>query len=472
MPLTNLSDSFLDKKEILIVEDEILLQKRLSGFLSQLGAEVTCFNNLTETIEYLKQNSPDFALLDINLPDGNGLDLLRNEYFPSPARVVVMTADGGVKCAVEAIKLGAGDYLSKPFDYSELPLVFERCSRSAVNSRMMEHHRKSELNAQDGFFFGTSLAGLQRRLTKIVENDFRIENNLPPVLIRGETGTGKSSIARWIHYHGPRAQNQLIEVNCSTLTDSLAAAELFGYEKGAFTDAKQSKMGLFEAADQGTLFLDEISSLSPAIQAQVLTAIEDRKIRRMGSTKTIEIDIRLITASLKDLKKMIVEGNFREDLYHRLDLLRVEIDPLRNRGSDIVKLAQHFLEAQKKRYGKQTSSISNSGAQNLMAYAWPGNVRELAHEIERSLILEDDGPLHFNNLRVDNLRGPSAFSDSNTLNTDDWLNPNWDIEKYDFDLEKSITRFIQLALSRTDNNVSAAARILKVTRDYIRYRIK
>ncbi len=457
----------LEKKTVLIVEDEVLLRKRIAAFLEDLGAIVIPVGTLAAALNQIETVDLDFVLLDVNLPDGNGLNLLRENRFSRNVGVIVVTADSGVKNVVEAMRLGASDYLAKPFDLDELPIVFKRCGEGLRQKRANEYEREKKTLGESGFFFGAGLVELKSNLEKIIQNDFRLKNRLPPVMITGETGVGKSSIARWLHYQGPRSTHPIIEVNCSTLSATLAESELFGHERGAFTDAKEGKIGLFEAAHNGTLFLDEISSLSMAIQTKILTAIEDRGIRRVGGSKTIKIDARLIAASLRSLKEMVAEGEFRSDLYHRLDLLRVHIPPLRQRANDVVEMANHLLNKLKKRYAAHSVVISTEGERRLCAYSWPGNVRELEHEIERSLILEDDGPLYFANLEHE-----SGATDQTEIDATNWLNPLWDFQETGFDLEETINRFVQLALNKSAGNVSAAARLLNVSRDYVRYRLK
>ncbi len=457
----------LSGKEILVIEDEILFQNRLTAYLKKQGASTVKVDRISQAEKSLEVSTFDFVLMDINLPDGNGLELLRKDRFVSHCGVVVMTADGGIKSAVEAMKLGADDYLVKPFDFDELPIVFDRISERLKLKRAQEHNREKELKSGDSFFFGSSLADLKTKLEKIIKTDTQLQTYLPPVLISGETGSGKSSIARWLHHKGPRHHQPLIEVNCSTLSENLAESELFGHERGAFTDAKQGRIGLFEAANKGTLFLDEISSLSPYIQSKVLTAIEDHQIRRVGGTKMIDIDARIITASLHDLSQRVSQGLFREDLYYRLDLLRIHILPLRERGEDVLKLACHVLENLCQRYGKIKTTVSSKGKKRLLSYPWPGNVRELKHELERALILGDDGPLDFNNLDL-----PKTTPSTGDQDSSHWLNPLWSIPEEGFFVEEAVNQFIQLALDQTNNNVSAAARLLNVPRDYIRYRLK
>jgi DNA-binding NtrC family response regulator len=230
------------------------------------------------------------------------------------------------------------------------------------------------------------LAALEKQAAKILAADERMQTHLPPVLILGETGTGKTTIARWIHQQGPRAGEPLVEVNCSALPETLAESELFGHERGAFTDARTTRLGLFEAAGGGTLFLDELPSLAPALQAKVLTAIEDHRIRRVGGNKPIAVDVRLIAAASRDLKELVAAGQFREDLYHRLDLFRLQLPALRERGADIVPLAEALLQRLCRRHRLAAREFSENGRKRLLAYPWPGNVRELQSCVEKVVV--------------------------------------------------------------------------------------
>jgi len=447
---------------ILVVEDEAIQRRRLTAHLEALGADVTGADCLAAARRLLADLEFDFALLDIHLPDGLGVDLLREHAFPSGTGVVVMTAQAGVAGAVEAMKLGAIDYLVKPFEPAVLPLVMRRARQARQSARAAEHARSTEPEA--GFFFGDSLGELREQLGKILEADRRLLTRLPPVLITGETGTGKSSLARWLHRHGPRADQPLVELNCSALPESLAESELFGHERGAFTDARTARQGLFEAAHGGTLFLDELPSLAPALQAKVLTTLEDQKIRRLGGNRQIEVDVRIIAATSRDLPQAVQAGEFREDLLHRLDLFRLNIPPLRERGEDILKLATHLLERLCRQHRLPPRSITAEGRRRLLAYRWPGNVRELAHELERALVFGDSASLDFAHLPGGGAVPPPAAGG-------DWLNPGFVFPEEGFGLEDAINRLVQLALKQSGSNVSHAARLLGVTRDFVRYRL-
>jgi DNA-binding NtrC family response regulator len=449
---------------ILIVEDEPLLRKQLAALLEKQGADVTAVDSLQGAKRLLADLGFDFVLLDVNLPDGKGTDLFRNKSVPDSTSVIVMTADGGLSGAIEAMRLGAVDYLVKPFDPAELPLVIARARRARQSARLDEH-RRSDVAEQE-FFFGKSLASLKGQLEKILAADNRMQDQLPPVLIQGETGTGKTTIARWLHHRGPRAAQPLVEVNCPALPETLAESELFGHERGAFTDARVTRMGLFEAAHGGTLFLDELPSWSLPLQAKVLTVIEDRKIRRLGGNKEIQVDVRVIAATNRDLKQLATEGQFREDLYHRLDLLRLCIPSLRERGEEIVALAERLLDRLCKRHRCPSKHINAGGKQRLLTYPWPGNVRELAHELERAIVFEEGSEFTFEHLAAPTTPGAPA-----TPSQSDWFNERFLFPDAGFSLEDAINRLIRHALKQSDQNVSAAARLLGVSRDYVRYRL-
>lgn len=449
---------------ILILEDETLFRKQLTARLERLRAEVIGTSTLAGARQVLGELPFDFALLDVQLPDGLGTDLLRERAFSSNTGVIVMTAHGGVSGAVEAMRLGALDYLVKPFDPAELPLVIARARRARQSARLDEHRRSESAQSGEEFFFGESLEPLQRQLQKILAADHRMQARLPPVVIQGETGTGKTTIARWLHHHGPRAAHPLVEMNCSALPESLAESELFGHERGAFTDARTARIGLFEAAHDGTLFLDELPSLSLALQAKVLKAIEDGRIRRLGGNRELPVDVRVIAATHRDLKQLMTAGQFREDLYHRLDLYRVVLPPLRERGDDILPLAERLAARLCQRHRLPLKRFTEVGRQRLRTYHWPGNVRELAHEIERAIVFEESPELNCEGLHLPPAAGPS-------IDPNDWFNARFRFPAEGFSLEAAVLRLIQHALKQTDQNVSAAARLLGVTRDYLRYRL-
>ncbi len=447
--------------EILLLEDDSLLRRRLAAHLRNLGAEVTETSTIEKARRALEELRFDYALIDLHLPDGEALELLRTGAFSENTGVVVMTAFGGIKKAVEAMRLGAGDYLSKPFEPDELPLVFLRCREKRGGARRDEF-RASELSTGNGeeLLFGESLAQVREQLDRILATERRLEHGLPPILIEGETGTGKSLLARWLHRQGPRSSRPFVTINCAALPETLAESELFGHERGAFTDAKAARIGLFEAADGGTLFLDEIGALSAATQAKVLTAVEDRAIRRIGASKEVRTDVRLIAATNRPLLDLVEKGTFREDLYHRLHLIHLTLPPLRERGTDVLALAGHLLERISRRHRLKGVSLSPAGAARLQAQRWPGNARELAHEIEREVIFGRGPQLDFAHLG-----GPPPTAPAG------WRNPNWRLPDTGFSIETVINDLVDEALLETNHNTSAAARRLGVTREFLRYRL-
>ena len=460
-----MSDPVLKGASILILEDELLLRKHLVAVLEQQDADVTAIGTVDEARRVVGSLSFDFALLDLHLPDGLGTDLLKEGIFSPNTAVIVCTAEGGIKSAVEAIKNGAQDYLLKPIDPSVLPMILKKAKTSTQSARLVEHERRNPNKTGEQIYFGDALSDFKNKLEKITAVDERLGSQLPPVLIHGETGTGKTSIARWLHHNGPRRDSQLVEVNCPALPENLAESELFGHERGAFTDAKSARMGLFEAANGGTLFLDELPSLSLGIQAKILKTIEDRSIRRLGGNREIEVDVRIIAASNQDLGQAVKKGKFRDDLHHRLSLFLLTIPPLRDRGGDILKLAKHLLEKLCKRHQVKTKPISTKGQARLLSHPWRGNVRELNHEIERTIVFEDGDEWEFLSL-------PASNENNNNGNNNELINEKFNFPKEGFSLEETIGRIIQHAITQSGGNVSAAARLLDVPRDYIRYRQK
>jgi len=461
-------ESGLTGLSLLIVEDDVLLRKQLAAYLDRLGLDVTATGTLASARQLSRELSFDHALIDVNLPDGKGTDLLKEQVFSANTGVIVMTAEGGVSGAVEAMRLGALDYLVKPFDPGEVPLVITRARRVRQAARLEEHRRDG--GGPPEFLFGRTLAGVERQLEKILAADERLQQGLAPVLILGETGTGKTSIARWLHRRGPRAAQPLVEVNCSALPETLAEAELFGHERGAFTDARSARIGLFEAAHGGTLFLDELPSLSLPLQAKVLTAIEDRTVRRLGANRTTQVDVRIIAASSHDLQARVAARQFREDLYHRLDLFRLVLLPLRERGEDILALAQALLGWLCRRHRLPPKTITPAGHQRLLAYRWPGNVRELAHEIERAIVFTEGAQIDFGHLPSGEA-GSGAASAPASLPDSVWFNEAFVFPAQGFSLEAATTRLVEHALEQAGGNVSAAARLLGVSRDVVRHRL-
>jgi DNA-binding NtrC family response regulator len=447
------------RSELLLLEDDLVLRRRLAARLRQQGVEVTEAGTLAEARRLAREVPFDFAALDLHLPDGSALEMLRASVLPETTCCVVMTAYGGVTEAVEAMRLGAADYLTKPFEPDELVLALQRGRRQGRAQRREEHQTAP---SAEPLFFGESLASVRKQLDAILAAIRRLERQLPPVLIEGETGTGKTALARWLHQHGSRAEQPFIAINCAALPDTLAEAELFGHERGAFTDARRARIGLLEAADGGTILLDEVGTLAPAAQAKLLSAVESGTIRRLGANKEIAIDVHLLAAGNRPLADLVAEGAFREDLYHRLNLLHLHLPPLRERGSDVLALARHLLKPLAARHRLGEPTISPAGEARLLAHRWPGNIRELAHELERAVIFATGPVLEFAHLAEP---GPGG-------NAAPWRNPAWRLPESGFELDQVIEALVQEALRETAGNVSAAARRLGVTREFLRYRLE
>jgi DNA-binding NtrC family response regulator len=444
--------------DVLLLEDDAVFRRRLAGQLRALGAEVTECGRLDEARRLLGSVRFEYALVDLHLPDGEVLELFRAGAFSENTAVVVMTAFGGLKEAVEAMRLGACDYLAKPFEFEQVPLAFLRGRRSRTAARREEHQERGSDPDADEVFFGEPL---RNQVETMLAAERRLDRP-PPVLIEGETGTGKSRLARWMHAHGPRARQPFIPINCAALPENLAEDELFGHERGAFTDAKQGRLGLFEAADGGTLFLDEVGVLAAGTQAKLLTAVEDGLIRRLGGTREIKIDVRIMAASNQPLAGLVQAGKFRDDLYHRLHLLQITLPPLRDRSGEIVPLARHLLRRLTARHRLGPLEFSAAAEAALRAHAWPGNIRELAHEIERALIFSSGPTLDLATL------GPATDV---TPPDPAWRNPAWRLPENGFSIDGVIDTLVAEALRETGNNVSAAARRLGVSREFLRYRL-
>ena len=463
-----MSSAPLSGLTVLILEDEPLWRRHLVATLEKMGAEVTAVDSLARARLVLSEDTFDYALIDVNLPDGLGTDLLHQRIFGAHTNVIVMTSEGGVSGAVEALRLGASDYLQKPFEPQALGLTLARVRLLQATSRRLE--QRSSLISP--LVFGPSLSSIEDKIYKILASDRRLLTQLPPVLILGETGTGKTTVARWIHTQGPRSTGPLVETNCSSIPDSLAESELFGHEKGAFTDARSTRIGLFEAANQGTLFLDELSSLSLSIQAKLLTVLEDGRIKRVGGTRWIPVDVRVIAASNRDPKLLVADGLFRADLHHRLDLFRIGIPPLRARGQEILSLANLLLTRIATKHRLPCRPISAVGCRRLIGYQWPGNIRELMHELERALVFEEGDELKFDSLMGSGWELDEFQLKKQSQAANIWWNPDYKFNDSGFSLENVILSIISAALDQSSGNVSQAARKLGVSRDYLRYRLK
>lgn len=376
-----------EQKSLLIVDDEPNIRRVLEAVFTKDGYQVKTAENGRKALDILSTDpNLDVAVCDLIMPDMNGVEVLKAAKEINPKLSVVMiTAHGTIKTAVDAMKLGAFDYITKPFDMDEIKLIVKNAlERSQLLGENVE--LKQELKTRYKFdnIIGTS--SKMQEVYKIIE---RVAASNATVLIRGESGTGKELVARAIHYNSPRAQKQFIAVSCAALPETLLESELFGHEKGSFTGATGQKIGRFELAHQGTLFLDEVPEISPAVQVKLLRALQEREFERVGGTKTVKVDVRLIAATNRDLEQLVADGVFRADLYYRLQVIQIFLPSLRERRDDIPTLVEHFIQKFNKENGKEVKFFAPEAMDLVMQYGWPGNVRELENAVERCVVLAD-----------------------------------------------------------------------------------
>ncbi|MFT5429916.1 MAG: two-component system response regulator AtoC [Myxococcota bacterium] len=456
--------------DLIIVEDERVLRRTLERNLRGHGHEVRAFESAEDAVKSLVQAPPNLLLTDHRLPGMTGLDLLqivKSDYPSIP--VVLLTAHGTVEDAVAAMRAGAADYLRKPIDLDELEIVVERNLRAQAMSAQLDYFREKQLGGSclDGII-GTSQAILKlrqtiRRVAALVKRD----GEGPTVLLQGETGTGKGLVARALHAASPRAGKPMIEVNCTAIPEELLEAEIMGYERGAFTDAKNSKLGLLEAAEGGTIFFDEIGHMSPKLQAKLLKIVEERVIRRLGSTRDRTISCTVFTATHMDLEAMVREGSFREDLYHRINVVRVMLPALRDREGDVLDLANHFLTLHAADYGMGSPELTDDAKNAVRAYAWPGNVRELSHAIERALVLSEGNSLDTRSLGLGGATHETVSTAPAAVGLD---SIDVDFSSGPLSLERIEESLFRAALAEAAGSKTEAGRLLGISRDTFRYR--
>jgi len=444
---------------ILIVDDEKNLRRVLQNALEAEGHTVLQAATGEEALERFAKSPCDLVLLDMILPDLNGLQVLQRVKRHAPdVPVVIMTAFSEVRSAVEAMKAKAADYVCKPFDLDELRLVIQR--HLEVASLAAEVRRLRELGIrrhQVIQLVGESQSS--RKLREIIKQV--AESEAQSVLIYGESGTGKELVARGLHYQGSRREHPFVDVNCSGISESLFESELFGHERGAFTDAKSAKKGLIEMAHHGTLFLDEISEMALPLQTRFLRFLEERRFRRLGGTHESAVDVRVVAATNRDLKELVRGGGFRKDLFYRLNLIFIHIPPLRERREDIIPLARHFLRVANQMFKKTIREFSPEAERLLAEYSWPGNVRELRNGIERIAILENDDVILPHHLTPE-IQGEKAAQPSSPFDIGA-LYPN--------SLAEVERAYMSAVLGRVGGNKTKAAEILGITRQTLRARL-
>ncbi len=447
------------KKKILLVEDEVLFAKAVVKRLQKAGFECEHAESLHDARLLVKQFEPDMALLDMRLPDGNGLDLL-SDFVAKGINTIVMTAFGDVTDAVNAIKLGAIDYLKKPIDLEELLLIIQKNEKTTDLQASLDYSRQRDTVVNESVqLIGESAAmqSVRQQITRIAQLSALSDAVQPTVLITGETGTGKDVVARYLHASCANHDKPFVHVDCASLPAELIESELFGHEKGAFTNAVASRPGLIESAEDGTLFLDEIGELPLGLQAKLLNVLERRMVRRLGSTKERPVQARIIAATNRDLYQMSSEGRFRSDLYYRLNVITMQMPPLRDRGQDVLLLANYFRQMTEKRYALPHHEFSPLALMAIQNYHWPGNVREMRHQISRAVLMCTQAMISEQDLGLPQM---AAVNGNATLTGDTPVT-----------LDGAEKAMLLNALEQSRNNVSKAARLLGITRMTMRYRM-
>jgi len=446
--------------KILVVDDEHLIRWSLEQNLKKQGYEVITAGSGEDALQMAREQQPDLVLLDIQLPGISGIEVLeRIKDFDEDIIVIMLTAHGGLETAVNAMRLGAYDYVSKPFNLDELTIIVKKAlENSDLKQEVVRLRTETKKSAPN--IIGSSQQ--TKYLLEVLEKVARSEAST--VLVQGESGTGKELVAKWIHYSSSRAEKPFIAINCAAVPATLLESELFGHERGAFTDAKATKKGLFELADGGTVFLDEIGDMEMGMQAKLLRFLEDRSFRRIGGARVYTVDVRIISATNKDLQKSIEEKIFRNDLYYRLQVIPIFLTPLRERKEDVIALAQHFVELYNKDFNKKVHGIAGMAERMLLDYSWPGNVRELKNVIERAIILGNDETLLLEHLPLEivaraSVQGGAPMS-------------AFRLPPEGIDIEEVEKELIRQALEITEWNQSKAAKKLTLGIDAFRYRMK
>jgi len=461
----------------MIVDDERLGRWSLRQKCEEWGYHVIEADAGEPALKLAQHESPDLVLLDVRMPDLSGIEVLDQLKKRGDARAVIMiTADPQLDDVKAALKLGAFDFVGKPIDFDELHITIKN-ALEATSLRTEVQTLRSEVRGGVGYDSVVSVSSKMIELMNFVRKVAASE--AITILIQGESGTGKDLIAKAIHYESSRQEKPFIAINCSAIPETLMEAELFGHEKGAFTDAKQMKKGLFEAADGGTLFLDEIGELSPLLQAKLLRVLEDQVIRRVGGIRDMQVDVRVIAASNRDLEKAVRDGQFRQDLYYRLAIIAIFIPPLRDRKEDILPLVNFFIDRYNRRFKKSIRGVTDDTRRLILSHNWPGNVRELKNTIERGMILEDEPFLRpvYLPFSVGESGGRTVFertspSDGGQTLPNGRTLPRLYIPEGGTSLEEVEHAMVELAMRQAHGNQTHAAKLLDISRDALRYKLK
>jgi nitrogen regulation protein NR(I) len=465
-----------EKKQVLIVDDEPNLRKILAAQLSRDGYDVMVAEDGEQGLTMLRENHIDLVVTDLKMPKVDGMTLLREALRESPDLPIVMiTAHGTVDTAVEALKLGAFDYLTKPFDKDEVRQVVAKALRTRALAQEEATAEPASATKEPGARFG--IIGASPGLTDLYAVLERVADSPTTVLITGESGTGKELVARALHEHSTRKDKPFIKVNCAAIPKELIESELFGYERGAFTGAVSSKPGRFELANGGTLFLDEVGEIPVEMQVKLLRALQESEFERVGGIKTIHVDVRLVAATNRDLKKLIAASAFREDLFYRLNVVSIRLPALRERDTDIPLLVEHFLAKFNERLKKQVTGVEPEALDILSAYTWPGNIRELENVMERSVLFCDAQKLRIEDLPGE-LRGSTGASVAPPTSdasggSEMPLSGEGGLKEH---VKVAMSRLerdlVSRALKQTNGNVTHAARLLKISRKGLQLKMK
>ena len=452
-------------ERVLIVEDEKLIRWSIKSRLQEQGYIVDEAETGELAFAALGREDFDLMMLDFRLPDTTGLEILKRVRQEAPEMsVVMMTAYGTVETAVEAMKLGAFDYLTKPVNLDELTVIVDKALETTSLRREVRRLRSEQREVHGK----VQLIGRSRAMEEVLDLVRKVSaSQATTVLLEGDSGTGKNVVAKAIHYGSPRAERPFVNITCSALTETLLESELFGHERGAFTDAKMQKKGLLEVAEGGTAFLDEIGEMGMAMQSKLLRFLEEKTFKRVGGTRDIEVEVRIIAASNRDLQEAVREGRFREDLYYRLKVIPIRLPTLRERREDIPLLLQHFLDHFNKEFRKNTTHVTPEAMEALTAYPWPGNIRELRNFIERVMILESKSSIELVDLPRA-MRGESGSGDGAAAPA---AEPHG-MPVGAMTLEEMEREAITRALEQVSQNQVRAAKLLGISRDTLRYRMK
>ncbi len=449
---------------LLVIEDEPTLAKNMARYFEQLHHTVEVAHDGPSGIQVAQRLMPDVAIVDYQLPGLNGLEVIRAlRRNDEQVRAVMVSGHASVSIAVDAMKAGSFDLLTKPVSLSSLKAVVDRALAESGSLRTLDYYQRREADASGlDLLAGESapMCALRDLIRTIAAHEPADHTPVPPILILGETGSGKELVARAYHFASPRAGAAFVEINCAALPLHLLEGELFGYEKGAFTDAQARKIGLIEAADGGTLFLDEIGELDLVLQAKLLRVLENLRVRRLGALQDRQVNVRIVAATNQDLDALVLAGKFRSDLLYRLRVFQINIPPLRARGDDVWLLAQRFVGQLARRYGKPPPQLDASAEAALRQHAWPGNVRELRNLIERTVLLCRSECISSSDLALTTV--PISIVSSEPAATD-----TAGLAR----LEELERAYLVRALKQTGWNVAAAARQLDISRDTLRYRM-